>query len=461
VSIKEIAKMPTQSEIQTCINNLNTGSESIDFITLAAETSNANTGISFSVATIDDLPDLETTKITPGQIIFVESIGVPVVNTENKWKGLDGRILRKDFDVRSLFLWGSNTCGGLGDGTTIGKCSPVREISLSADWCQVSAMDTHSIAVKTSGEIWVWGQAYGGRLGDGTTVNKCSPVRELCSATNWKQVSAGGGHNITLKTSGEIWSWGRNFCGRLGDGTTENRCSPVREISSSTDWCQVCAGYGHNSAMKTSGEIWSWGLSQFGQLGDGTALTTRCSPVREFCSATDWCQVSAGNNHTSAIKTTGQIWSWGRNSGTFDPGALGDGTLTDRCSPVREFCSAIDWCFVGAGVHTVAIKTSGELWAWGRNNYCGSLGDGTATNRCSPVREISSSTDWCFASAFSNTLAIKTSGQLWAWGNNVCGRLGDGTTIVRCSPVREISLATDWCQVKVGRSITAAIRLKI
>ena len=126
--------MPTPSEIQTCINNLTVSSQPIDFTLLAAETNNANDGISFSVPTVNDLPDLTTANIGHGQIFFVESIGVPVVSTENEWKGLDGRLLRRDFFVKEIYAWGVNNCGQLGNGTVTSHCSPVQEFYSATDW---------------------------------------------------------------------------------------------------------------------------------------------------------------------------------------------------------------------------------------------------------------------------------------------------------------------------------------
>jgi alpha-tubulin suppressor-like RCC1 family protein len=301
-------------------------------------------------------------------------------------------------------------------------------------------------------QIWAWGNNICGQIGDGTTFPRCSPVREVSLSTDWCELSSGFSHNAAIKTSGQLWVWGCNSSyTSLGDGTNINRCSPVREISSSTNWCQVSAGRAHTSAIKNNGELWSWGAGNNRQIGDGTN-ESRCSPVREFCSATDWCQTSAGHTHNAAVKTSGQIWSWGAN----EYGQLGIGTATTRCSPVREFCSATDWCQVTATRQTIAIKTSGELWAWGQNN-CGMIGDGTNTSRCSPVREISSSTDWCQASAgYFHSAAIKTSGQLWSWGVG-CGVLANSTN-QSFQPIREQSLSTNWCQVNAGRTHSAAIK---
>jgi alpha-tubulin suppressor-like RCC1 family protein len=352
-----------------------------------------------------------------------------------------------------LWAWGRGTNGILGDGTTVNKCSPVREVSNSTGWCNVASSCFFSSAIKNDGSLWAWGNGAKGRLGDGTTVNKCSPVREVSNSTDWCQVSAGFDHGAAIKTSGQIWSWGCNLCGQLGDGTTVDKCSPVREVSNSTDWCRVSAGGLHTTAIKTSGQIWSWGCNLCGQLGDGTAVN-KCSPVRERCSATNWCQVSSGRLHTSAVKTSGQLWSWGCNGS----GDLGDGTTVDKFSPVREVSNSTDWCQVSAGgYHTTAIKDSGQLWAWGRNTVR-QLGDGTQMNRCSPVREFCSATDWYIVSAGGlHTTAIKTSRQLWGWGFNTCGNLGDGTTVSKSSPVREITSSFNWVDVSASASTLAIV----
>jgi len=378
---------------------------------------------------------------------------VPVIASNGTWIGFDGRTVGA-FVENQLWSWGSGLGGRLGDGAQTGRISAVREFCLATNWCQVTGGVFNTAAIKTSGELWLWGGNNCGLLGDGTTTATCSPVREFCSATDWCQVSGGCFHTVAVKTSGELWVWGGNACGVVGDGTLTSRCSPVREFCSATDWCQVSAGERHTAAVKISGQIWSWGSGNGGRLGDGTS-TNRYIPVREFCSAADWCQVSAGQCQSAAIKTSGELWVWGGNNYA----TLGDGTTTTRCSPVREFCSATDWCQASANLnHTAAVKTSGEIWTWGRNT-CGQSGNGNTTQLCSPVREICSATDWFQVTAGGfHTAAIKTSGQLWAWGGNVCGSLGDGTTLNRCSPVREFCSATDWCQVSGGSCHTAAIK---
>ena len=253
----------------------------------------------YSAANIAALPSAADNQ---GRLIYVQDIGA--------YRYSDGQQWTNNYDTTTIagalpgqiWTWGCNASGQLGDGTTLGKSSPVREFCSATDWCSVSAGCYITAAIKTSGQLWAWGCGYRGRHGDGTTVNKCSPVREFCSATDWCRVSAGRDHTAAVKTSGQLWTWGCNIWGQLGDGTTVEKCSPVREFCSATDWCAVSLGGQHTGAIKTTGQIWTWGVNICGQLGDGTTVV-KCSPVRERCSFTTWCQVSSAGNLTMALET--------------------------------------------------------------------------------------------------------------------------------------------------------------
>ena len=243
----------------------------------------------------------------------------------------------------------------------------------------ISAGVLHTIALKTDGSLWAWGYNGVGELGDGTNVDRNTPVR-IGSETNWSAISAGEFRTIALKTDGSIWAWGSNYNGELGNGTNSVRNTPA-QIGSETNWSAISAGLYHTIALKTDGSLWAWGRNYEGQLGDGTD-TDRNTPVR-IGSETNWSAISAGYEHTTALKTDGSLWAWGSN--TF--GQLGDGTDTDRNTPVR-IGSETNWSAISAGeFRTIALKTDGSLWAWGRN-YEGQLGDGTYPYSTDPVQPI-------------------------------------------------------------------------
>jgi hypothetical protein len=181
---------------------------------------------------------------------------------------------------------------------------------------KVSAGSYHTCAIDTNGSLWCWGDNWYGQLGDGTNVGKDVPVQ--VSGTNWFSVSAGDGHTCGIKTDEILWCWGDNWYGQLGDGTNVGKNVPV-EVSG-TNWVSVSAGGEHTCGIKTNGTLWCWGRNNYGQLGDGTNVGKN-APVR--VSGTNWVSVSAGKYHTCGVKTDGTIWCWGRNN----YGQLGDGSL--------------------------------------------------------------------------------------------------------------------------------------
>lgn len=350
---------------------------------------------------------------------------------------------------RELYGWGDNGDGVLGINVdeTSDRSSPVQVGALTT-WDQVSSGDDHSVAIKTDGTLWAWGYNFYGSLGDGTVISRSSPV-QIGSLTTWSQALSANEFTIAVKTDGTLWSWGNNSQGRLGLNDDEPRSSPT-QIGSDTNWYKIGTGYNstHTLAIKTDGTLWSWGNGTFGRLGKNS-LISRSSPV-QIGSLTTWSEISAGDATSAAIKTDGTLWMWGRNG----YGAVGNGTNADVSSPV-QVGALTNWQKVTVGSSVHAIKTTGTLWGWGYN-VDGQLGDNTNILRSSPV-QIGSLTTW--AEATWSGGAIKTDGTLWTWGLNNRGQLGEntqGALTYRSSPV-QIGSETNWSKITQGTYMFMAV----
>ena len=309
----------------------------------------------------------------------------------------------------TLWLWGANNLGNLGDNTTTNRSSPVQTVAFGTTWKQVSCGYAFSggsgftACVKTDGTLWTWGSNSYGQLGDNTTTNRSSPVQTVAFGTNWLQVYCGYRYMAAIKTDGTLWTWGRNNIGQLGDNTNTNRSSPVQTVAFGTNWKQVSCGQYGMSAIKKDGTLWSWGWNVLGEIGDNTS-TARSSPVQTIAFGTNWITVNCGSSVTAAIKTDGTLWCWGGNAS----GQLGDNTTTDRSSPVQTVTFGTNWKLVSSGNgHVGAIKTDGTLWLWGFGGS-GRLGDNTTTSRSSPVQTVIFGNNWKQVSCgYGDTFAIK------------------------------------------------------
>ena len=350
------------------------------------------------------------------------------------------------FRQGNLWTWGLNTSGQLGDNTTTQRNTPITTFAGGTNWKQVSGGNAHTAAIKTDGTLWTWGANGYGRLGNNTTTQRNTPVTTFAGGTNWKQVDTGRDHTAAIKTDGTLWNWGDSANGQLGNNVAfSTRSTPITTFAGGTDWKQVSAGSRHTAAIKTDGTLWIWGNAGYGRLGDNTSFFGgRSTPVTTFAGGTNWKQVSCGNFHTAAIKTDGTLWTWGRNHYA----QLGDNTTTNRSIPVTTFAGGTDWKQVKCGYDYVpAIKTDGTLWTWGRNTN-GGLGVNDTNQRNTPVTTFAGGTNWKqVVGGYLRTVAIKTDGTLWTWGLNNVGQLGDNTTTERNTPVTTFAGGTNWKQV--------------
>jgi alpha-tubulin suppressor-like RCC1 family protein len=261
----------------------------------------------------------------------------------NYWNGPVGGIKTDG----TLWTWGDNYSGCLGTGNTTSRSSPGTTAGGGSNWKQLTfGTFCSSAAVKTDGTLWTWGNNASGQLGDGTTTNRSSPGTVAGGGTTWKTVDMGYQYSLAIKTDGKLWSWGYNNAGQLGDGSTTNRSSPgsATAVSSTTGWKSISAGHIHSGAIKGDGSLLMWGANAYGGIGDGTTTDRFYATVGPAGGGTNWKQISAGYYFSAAVKTDGTLWTWGYN----DYGNLGDNTTTNRSSPGTTLGNST-WKSVAAG----------------------------------------------------------------------------------------------------------------
>jgi alpha-tubulin suppressor-like RCC1 family protein len=219
--------------------------------------------------------------------------------------GNHGVILASD---GSLWTWGeTGFCWQvLGLGSNVRTQACLRRIGVETNWVNVAVGGSTTLALKSDGTIWAWGENIYGQLGDGTTVREqASPVRSI-PGNDWKQVAASGIHSVALKQDGTLWAWGYNWAGQLGDGTTNRSRVPLR-VGSSANWIRIWANLIQNVGQQSDGSLWFWGWDYTrSQKGSSIPIPTRVSPD------TNWVDVGMGDWMVFAIKSDGTLWAWGR-----------------------------------------------------------------------------------------------------------------------------------------------------
>ena len=288
----------------------------------------------------------------------------------------------------------------------------------------IAVGDGYSLAIKSDGSLWAWGRSLSGWLGDGTPQDRLSPVKIMDGVLS---VAAGNSNGFAIKIDGTLWAWGSNFKGMLGDGTVSDgsggSLTPVKILN---DIISVVTGHNCAFAIKNDGSLWAWGDATYGRLGTGSSNSYEPSPYKIMDHVTS---VAAGGTHSLAVKSDGSLWAWGYNA----LGSIGDGTFEDRLTPVKIMDNVVS--ATAGGSHSMAIKSDGSLWAWGRGHgfYDGLVDDETQNESAPPVKimdGVVSAADGAFIS-----YVIKNDGNLWAWGRNASGQFIEGVSPYPYSPV--------------------------
>ena len=367
---------------------------------------------------------------------------------------------------------------GSATGWVCGDYLSVSSYSSALTQSMIAAGEEFSLALKSDSTVLAWGRNWSGQLGDGTWDNRQNPVSVVDASGNsiigMVAVTAGNQHSVALNSDGTMLAWGWNSYGNLGIGTAGGlHNNPVWVVDGAgnpvTDIVAVSAGGNHTVALKTDGTLIGWGRNLSGELGDSTT-TSRYNPVSVVDGVgnpiTGIAAIGAGERHTVALKMDGTLLAWGGNVS----GELGDGTTTGRLNPVAVVdasgnpITGVKAIAVG-DFHTVALKSDGTLLAWGLND--GQLGDGTIQNRANPVAVVDNAgnpiTDIvAIAAGGKHSVALKSDGTLLAWGFNSSGYVGDGTTDIRVNPVPVTdttgSPVTDIEAIAAGGAHTLALK---
>lgn len=325
----------------------------------------------------------------------------------------------------TLWCWGANTWGQVGDGTRGDRTRPeqVEPNRAGLRWVDVSTSGSHTCGITDRDHLYCWGLNSAGMLGNGSTSQQLRPA--FVRGNLWRDVSAGWFSTCGVTKSGGLYCWGDGGKHRLGNGSTANRLTP-HPVDSATDWASVEVGGEHACAVKRNGTAWCWGDNLFAQLGDGT-VRTRARPVR--LATGTYSEVDVSWMHTCGVRTDGRTMCWGYNTN----GQLGVGNYNYRPTPT-EVRGGGSWAGIGvADSSTCARRSDGKLFCWGDNAW-GQLATGSRTRSPVPVTATNMGGWLSFDGGWQHMCGTRTDGALYCWGASDRGQLGDGGPLSRTTP---------------------------
>lgn len=313
-----------------------------------------------------------------------------------------------------------------------------RKDVLSASW-------SHSLLVHADGTVWSWGMNDSGELGDGTYELRVAPER-VEGLTDVVSVSAGLSYSLALRRDGTVWAWGRMYPGEIRNEELPRYALPMR-VEGLTDVVQIATGYYFCLALRADGTVWSWGSNSSDELGAGLEwyqLRYRGTPA-PVVNLTDVVAIAAGLDHGLALRRDGTVWAWGRNI----TGELGGGVFNMYSVPLQTE-GLTDVVSIAASVQSsAAIRRDGTMWAWGASH--------NPVQGMQPwqVQGLTDVVDVVMSN--SHILAIRADGSVWSWGYNFFGQLGDGTQLTRLVPA-EVPGLKHVIAVAGGQDHSVALR---
>ena len=379
----------------------------------------------------------------PPALTPVDVQGLPIATTAVAAGGMHSCALNT---ASGVVCWGLDNFGQLGDNSIVERLTPVGVPGLASGVSAISGTYGRICVVTASGGVKCWGGNYFTRLPGNSWGQPLTPVDVPELATGVTAIATGRAHACVLTTAGGVKCWGEGF--------NSDWVTPIDMPGLASGVTSIAAGDDHTCALATSGGVKCWGANEHGQLGDNST-SYRLAPVDVTGLASGVVAIGAGEARTCAVTASGGAKCWGENSS----GQLGDGSTTDRLTPVdvSGLASGVAAIAPGGG-HTCAITTAGAAKCWGDNEF-GQLGDNSTVQRLTPVdvSGLGSGVAAISAGKYFHTCAITTSGGAKCWGGNGYGMLGDNSTLLRSVPVDVAGLATGVTAISAGGHHTCAL----
>lgn len=327
----------------------------------------------------------------------------------------------------TVWAWGQNAFGQLGNGTTVASWLPLQIPGLSNVVAVSHRGLYHSMALRGDGTLWTWGLNSNRQLGNGTSTIQTTPRQVVALGGNVARIGGGADHTMAVLNDGSFWIWGDNSRGQLGLGPVPDQAAPV-QVPLPTTVVDATGGDYHTLVALSDGSVWTWGYNLFGALGLGYTNEFVNVPT-QVAGLNNVVAVAGGRNHSLALKSDGSVWAWGGNS-IYQ---LGDNTTVQRTLPVLVGLTGV--VAISAGdTFSMALKSDGSVWTWGWGAY-GQLGGGSTVPNRVPGLVTGVSGIVGIATGWFAAYALHADGRVWSWGENSSGQLGNGTNVLSTVPV--------------------------
>ncbi|MFT3925574.1 MAG: hypothetical protein QM778_23745 [Myxococcales bacterium] len=335
-----------------------------------------------------------------------------------------------------LYCWSENRFGERGTFVDVGR------VGSEQDWVQVSVGASSACGLREGGGLWCWGSAVTTNFSQGPAWQP----EAIEPATTWLDVSSGG-VTCAIQDPGELYCWGRGFWGELGSGVEQATLATPTQVGQAADWQHVSVGWNHACGIRgAAGELYCWGYNGYGQLGDGST-SNRVSPTK--LSGQGWTAVSAGYQHTCGTRGT-ELLCWGAQ---WQGAVSGVSDANPQLTPLK--IANGNWQHPSAGYGHSCATLAGELWCWGANSS-GQVGLGTTSYTASPMTHVGTSNQWTSLDALGNFTCGVQNGMPLCWGRNEFGQVSGRDFVDHNSPIEVWSGA--WDSVDTGLNSACGIR---